>query len=212
MNNKKTDVQEKKSEYSSAIGAFAGKLNTVKDRLTTVKTDISNLSTSVTGYVSESINVSINSSKDEVKEKRLDLEDKLSRETDATKRQAYQKQIDAYKDTEVNLSNTKTVNEKAQSAFEDGMEEMNDNIGDFDEGIYSSYVSVLNALRDTVDEYDTSNISAKLNKNDYYKSVDNILNSETVKHAEEEMVKEYAKSSIWSIIKTIVGFFKLCAQ
>ena len=213
LNNKKTDVQEKKSEYSSAIGAFAGKLNTVKDRLTTVKTDISNLSTSVTGYVSESINVSINSSKDEVKEKRLDLEDKLSRETDATKRQAYQKQIDAYKDTEVNLSNTKTVNEKAQSAFEDGMEEMNDNIGDFDEGIYSSYVSVLNALRDTVDEYDTSNISAKLNKNDYYKSVDNILNSETVKHAEEEMVKEYAKSSIWSIIKTIVGFFQaLCSM
>lgn len=213
LNNQRNEIINKKVAYSSAISEFASKLSTIQSKLTTVQSDINNLNTSVTGYVSESISVSINSSKDEVKNKRLDLEKKLAKETDDNKKKEYQKQIEAYKTTEVNLSNTKTVNEKAQSSYKDGMKEMNENIADFNEGIYASFVSVLTTLKGKVDNYDTNSITGKLNKSEYYKSVDGILSSETVKHAEEEMVSEYAKSSVWSIIKTIIGFFQaLCSM
>lgn len=207
----KENIVNDKKNYSGCISTIINKLQTTKNKLISVKGDIVDMGSSVTGLVSTSLQTGLKDTEDEVKSKKLELTKQRDNTTNNDAKEKLQSQIDDLDDTLVNLKNSKTVAQKTQSAYQSGMSDMKDNIEDYDEGKYDIIINQLTEIRNKVDSYDTENVKSKLNKSDYFLDF-SLLSYDAVKSAEDNLVAEYAKSSIWSTIKAIIGFFQaLCS-
>lgn len=202
-------IMTNKATYSSCISVLSGKISVVQKKLLAVQKDIANMGTSVVNMGGTVANTIIeNESKKNDKSIEELKKDKENAESEEEKK-ALDEQIEKLKNGKTELKNIGKVVDAQKTGFTKAMDSIKVDIKEFDSSIYSVAIENLNTLKDKVDnEYNTDSIDGYVDKAMYYVEISGRLTYEAVEKAEENLVESCAKSTIWALVKAVIGFIK----
>ncbi len=210
------NAEQSRSAYVSKIGELSPKLEAVYNDLTAVQDNITSVSNSVVETTTKLGTGVLGEMKNDNKKRQGAMDDKAN----SSDNEDVKKEKARLKDEAAQLDNIKTVVDAREQAYTNGMQEMNDQIGEFDKSIYSTAVSKLNTLGSKIGSYKTDVISSgadgssefssmeAVSRSAHYLEMQGLLTKEAVEKAEKEFVAQTVKASVWTVIKTIISFFE----
>lgn len=203
-------VLTSKNNYSSAISTLIEKMNAVKSNIEKVQSGITDIGTSVVN-TSVALKKGISSECSDYLDENIDVlkkqKDKLG-EDDSESTDVIQNQIDNLNDAKTGLSYYEKVIDAQKEGYSTAVNTAKDKITDFDTSIYTTATNNLNTLKKLVQSYDEKAITKNISSSEYYVVFYGRMTYEAAKQAEESIVGELTKSSVWALIKSVFAFFK----
>lgn len=197
------------STYIGSVDTLIGKLSDVEIKLSAVKSDIVAVGSAVGGTFIDSVTLKAKQLIQENEMKIKNLNEKICQTDDEDEKAKYQEQIDKLKDEMTNLNNQNKIAEAEEKGLNEALKTMKSRVSDIDLTLYSDFVIELRNLKARVALYDTSDIQGYLDRSIYFVEIPGgILTYEDVLNAENDLVNECTKSSIWTVINAIAGFIK----
>ena len=214
-----TTAETCKTDYLAAIDDYILKLNAQKAAMKQYDSAIEKASASVVSYADSTYDTLKNIDKDSLK----DIKENAEKEqADAqTRYQSGKIDEDEYNaikernqyiiqfcDTAINNDdNGKTIADNTKDAINGVLEEVSEDLQDYDEAWFDAQIAALTALKTNVSAFSVSSVGSSFSaasfQNTYYKDLF-VVTEQMVKDAEDKVLAELTKSSIWTIIKTLI--------